>query len=249
MNRRISTLNIKILNLISGGVCSIRACRQPLILYDKAGVPVSHIGKIAHISAYSPSGSRGDVNIPREQISEYDNLILLCPTCHDTVDAVPDQYPIEYLKEEKRIHELWFKERLYKYIPQVCSPELIIASQAIATGDYYSSDDLNIVPTIDKIVKNNFTNKVITLIDMGLNRSGEVKRFFKAQQQVDKHFVRRLTHSFKTEYYKQKHTCSDDELFFSMLTYARFGNKDMIVNASSLVILSYLFQICEVFEK
>ncbi|OWK45158.1 transposase [Fimbriiglobus ruber] len=48
----------------------------------------------------------------RNDIDEYNNLILLCKVHHKKVDDQPETYPIEKLREMKAAHERWVKERL-----------------------------------------------------------------------------------------------------------------------------------------
>jgi len=249
MKRRISANTIKILHSKSAGRCSIESCRKYLILEDKDNIATRYIGEMAHIIGHSPNGPRGDDSAARDEISNHNNLILLCPTCHSTVDALEEQYTIEYLKEEKSKHELWIHELLAQNMLKVSSPELIIAAKAIATGDHYIPMYYDIMQSNEKIAKNNFTQKVAALIDMGLRRGGEVKSYFKEQEKLDKDLINRLKNSFKEEYQKQKQHSTGGSLFESMLSFAKFGHKDMTINAASLAILSYLFQICEVFEK
>lgn len=249
MNRRISTNTIKILHSKSAGRCSIESCRKYLILEDKENIVTRYIGEMAHIIGHSHNGPRGDSRVSQEELSNHNNLILLCPTCHSTVDTLAEKYTIEYLREEKSKHEFWIHESLEQNMLKVSSPELIIAAKAIATGDHYIPMYFDIIQSNEKIYKNHFTQKVAALIDMGLRRGGEVKSYFKEQEKLDKGLINRLKNSFKEEYQKQKQHSSGDSLFESMLSFAKFGHKDMTINAASLAILCYLFQICEVFEK
>lgn len=55
---------------------------------------------MAHIIAKSENGPRGN-NLPED--NTYDNLILLCPNHHKTVDKNPLEYPPEEkLKQIKK---------------------------------------------------------------------------------------------------------------------------------------------------
>jgi hypothetical protein len=61
------------------------------------------LGEVAHIIPASPKGPRSDVNqtadVSEELTNDPDNLMLLCPTCHNTIDKTPDGYPIEDLTD------------------------------------------------------------------------------------------------------------------------------------------------------
>jgi len=63
------------------------------------------IGKIGHIVGHSDKGPRGDPNYPRDKLETYENWILLCPTCHDTVDALDSRYTVADLRRLKAEHE------------------------------------------------------------------------------------------------------------------------------------------------
>ena len=60
---------------------------------------------MAHIIGKKEDGPRGDDELPISQRDEYDNLILLCPNCHTTVDKNPHLYPKETIEKWKKEHE------------------------------------------------------------------------------------------------------------------------------------------------
>jgi hypothetical protein len=53
-----------------------------------------------------------DLALSDEQRDAYENLILLCGTCHRVVDGQPLDYPVHVLLELKRAHEAWVSTRL-----------------------------------------------------------------------------------------------------------------------------------------
>jgi hypothetical protein len=59
------------------------------------------IAERAHIVAHSASGPRGDSSVPSDYLSDPANIVLLCPTCHTTVDKAPDAYPPSLLLAKK----------------------------------------------------------------------------------------------------------------------------------------------------
>jgi len=85
----------------SGGYCANPACRAELLLplVDK----LINIGEMAHVIASSPNGPRGSVK-PGER-ETFENLVLLCGTCHSIVDAAPEQFPVQLLARWKRDRE------------------------------------------------------------------------------------------------------------------------------------------------
>lgn len=99
----IRSLDIKKLYGRSAGRCNF--CEMILVEEDV------HIGQMAHVIAESPKGPRGE-DLPAD--NTYNNLILLCPTHHVTVDNAPHLYPVEYLKRIKENFEKSIFLRLEK---------------------------------------------------------------------------------------------------------------------------------------
>lgn len=61
---------------------------------------------MGHIVPHSPGGPRSEAGRSVE-IDGFDNLILLCPSCHRTVDKEPDLWPEADLRDVKAEHEGW----------------------------------------------------------------------------------------------------------------------------------------------
>lgn len=76
----------------SAGMCNL--CRNR----------INELNEVAHIIAYSPNGPRGNIEFDAEFINSYENLILLCPTCHKKVDDNPDKFPVNFLINKKQEH-------------------------------------------------------------------------------------------------------------------------------------------------
>lgn len=98
----ISDKDIKKLWGLAAGKCSFPSCGVDCIPFLNAENPTI-IGEMAHIIAKKPNGPRG-VSTGGEDT--YENLILLCPTHHTTIDKAPEGiYSVELLKEWKEQHE------------------------------------------------------------------------------------------------------------------------------------------------
>jgi hypothetical protein len=98
----VSEADIKLLWGRAAGMCSRPGCNTDLTRLIEGGRNYN-IGEMAHVIAQSPSG-------PRARgvggTDTYDNLILLCPTCHADVDKAPaGVFPEDILHEWKRLHE------------------------------------------------------------------------------------------------------------------------------------------------
>lgn len=100
----------------SGGYCQNPGCSTNLVPFFRDGT-VTNIHELAHIIAQSPHGPRGSATLSISDRDNYENLILLCPTCHTLIDKNPGQYPEILLEEWKATHEqriqLLFDSRLY----------------------------------------------------------------------------------------------------------------------------------------
>lgn len=60
----------------------------------------------AHIYAFSAAGPRGKQDIQPELLNKFENLILVCPTCHLLIDRNPDRYTAAIVQQWKTAHEL-----------------------------------------------------------------------------------------------------------------------------------------------
>lgn len=102
--------DIKLLWGRSGGRCSL--CKCPLSHESATQDHVFHIGAQAHIVAKSSGGPRGTVALSQIERRAYSNHILLCPTDHAFVDASPEDFPPQRLRDIKEAHENWVRDRL-----------------------------------------------------------------------------------------------------------------------------------------
>lgn len=87
----------------SGGYCQRPACNQPL--FREAGARVVHIAEMAHIFAAQDDGPRANADLLEEDRGLFENLILLCPTCHTIIDKAPEEYPDAAIRDWKESHE------------------------------------------------------------------------------------------------------------------------------------------------
>lgn len=80
------------------------------------------IGEMAHVIGYKKDAARGCAK--RQYDNSYDNLILLCPTCHTKVDKAPKHFSVKTLKSKKREWEDKVARKLdveaYKSLRPLC---------------------------------------------------------------------------------------------------------------------------------
>jgi hypothetical protein len=95
-----SERDVKILLARSMNHCAYPNCSS-LIVQPTGTIT----GEICHIKARSKKWPRYDETQTDEQRHAYENLILLCRNHHKIVDAEPEKYTVELLKEIKQMQE------------------------------------------------------------------------------------------------------------------------------------------------
>lgn len=101
---KIADKDIKLLWGRAGGYCSNPDCRTKVSEVGANGESFL-TGEQAHIVARQAGGPRGQEG---GGSNAYENLVLLCPTCHTKIDKSPDgTYAVEMLLLWKEQHEAW----------------------------------------------------------------------------------------------------------------------------------------------
>ena len=95
-SRKIPEKDLKKLWGRAAGRCSL--CHDNVLPLIDNNVDV--IGDMAHVIAYKKDGARGEDG--SEYNNSYENLLLVCPTCHRIIDHNPLKYPSEVLFTKKQ---------------------------------------------------------------------------------------------------------------------------------------------------
>ena len=87
----------------AAGHCQKPDCLDALFPDDLGGV--KHIAEMAHVIPHGEAGPRHE-DRPEGEFDHdaFENLILLCPTCHTKIDKDPDGFPRNILLEWKNNH-------------------------------------------------------------------------------------------------------------------------------------------------
>lgn len=86
----------------SGGYCQNPNCNENLFKsFEEKEI---HIAEIAHIISVN-NGARTNSKLTPEEKGNYNNLILLCPNCHTTIDKAEDSFPEELILKWKLEHK------------------------------------------------------------------------------------------------------------------------------------------------
>lgn len=104
MSRYISVSIRSMLWGLAAGRCEFRGCNIDLSHHPQTMEQVN-IAEVAHIVGFSEDGPRGEKDISKELARDIENLMLVCLTCHKTIDSNPGGYPIALLREMKHEHE------------------------------------------------------------------------------------------------------------------------------------------------
>ena len=237
---------VKLLWGKSGNLCAM--CHEYLV-QDEGGNGFNPIGEMAHIEGENPGSARYNTHMTDSERCKYENLILLCPTCHTKIDNDIHKYTMDMLKELKQEHEQWIIELLETNIVNVTFTELEVIIKYLISNPVGSNDNsLTIIPPKEKIEKNELSTDIVYLINIGLLQVKQVKSYLNVN--IDRQFSERLKRGFVKEYSDMKNNgLKGDALFYELLKFASNNSKDFIVRAAGLSVLVYYFELCEVFEK
>jgi tetratricopeptide (TPR) repeat protein len=111
--RNYSQQTIKRLFSLSGNLCAFPNCDK-LIVNSNGTI----IGEICHINALNENGPRFNDKLTENELNDFENLILLCPTCHTTVDKEFNIYTTDKLKQFKNQQIDKFKNNEYSFDPE-----------------------------------------------------------------------------------------------------------------------------------
>ena len=150
--RNIKENTRRLLYANSGNVCAMYGCTNPLIHAN-----TSNISEICHIEAVNEDGARYNDKLSEEYVNSYDNLVLLCPTCHSIVDSKLNEsfYTVSYLSEMKKFHEQQVQEVLMS--KAAIEPPISIKGYDVSEiVDYYNSLYKNEIDAafVRKVLKN-----------------------------------------------------------------------------------------------
>ncbi|MCX5727746.1 MAG: HNH endonuclease [Nitrospirae bacterium] len=243
--------DLKLLWGLAAARCSHPDCRKPLIREATKDDPHAVLGKIAHISDFSPSpdSPRTDPSLTVSELNAYDNLILLCGDHHDEIDKQKRTFPKDKLLKWKREHEAWVFSRLEQLVPSIGFAELEVVCQGIIGGSTPPSDPKIPTPPLEKMRKNGLTEKLRMRLSLGLSIFTEVEQFIQGVARLNSHFPEQLKAGFIRRYDDARQQgILGDALFETLHDFASSGSSNFERQAAGLAVLCYLFQTCEVFE-
>ena len=247
MNRKkIPQPDMKILWARSGSRCAL--CRTDLIQEKREGSEYP-IGEMAHIEGENPASARHNPDMTNDEKNRYDNLILLCPNCHTTIDKNHQGYTVEKLRQIKRDHEKWVEESLKEHMPDITFAELeVIIKHLIVIPTLEDEDYVTIIPPREKIEKNDLSPEIENYITIGMLKVKQVKDYLNKNPDIQ--FSDRLRAGFVNKYRELRNEgLEGDALFYALLDFASNSSPDFRYMTAGLSVLTYFFELCEVFEE
>ena len=162
----ISQSSMKILWAKSGSRCAM--CDN--LVVERQTDTLIPVGEMAHIKGHKPDSARYDDSQSDIERHSYNNLILLCPTCHTIIDKSAAEYSVDYLHEIKSLHEERIERAIKKSLPTITFRELEETLRHIIDNPplKYDNEDFGLIPIEDKVHKNSLTPQAEQMLKMGM---------------------------------------------------------------------------------
>lgn len=234
----------------SAGHCASPSCRRPLVLPPSGTDPAVIVGERAHIFAFSDRGPRPNPSLTSEERNAYENLILLCGHCHATVDRQPDSHPVALLQSWKLQHETWVETCLRQAGSDIGAATLEVVCAALLDTAPPSDADLSLTPIREKMSKNGLSDRTGRILLLGSLQSRQVGAYLDGVARYDPKLPERLRGGFVRRYEALRLDGLDGDNLFAALagwSSAKSGSFDR--QAAGRAVLTYLFQVCDVFER
>lgn len=234
-----------------GAICARPGCGQRLIVDGTAHDGPAVIGKMAHIRAFSPEGPRHDPSLTQSEIDSADNIILLCPTDHEIVDAQDSTYTVAELRDWKGKQEAFVLDAVDARVRSVGFEELKVVTEALLAvpGALPNHLALPLRPA-EKMERNGLTAKVSDTLTAGYLRFDDVQAFVSRTEALQPGYGDALAEGFRERYRELiGQGLTGDAVFFALVDWSAAGNTTFDRTAAGVAVLTYLFHVCEVFES
>ena len=214
----------------------------------------SLLGNIAHIESLNENGPRFNENLTIKQRNAEDNLIVLCPTCHEKVDSDPKKYTVDYLKNMKEDHIKNMRLVKENYSINFDFDDLYYASKNIISNKIelpidkiIDKEDFTLADIDYKLNRNDLTSITKNNIISGLVQQKAIEDFFVFMSKENESFYDLIKNSLQSSYESLKQKYHGDFLFLAIYNNFKEGLTENQQNAC-LAIIVYFFTICELFE-
>jgi hypothetical protein len=185
-----------------------------------------------------------------EERSAPSNLLVADPRCHTRIDNDAVSFTVQKLTAIKSEHEQQVRSKQREIIPTIGFPEFEVVIEFLRRAPISSEtgSDLVLVPPAEKIARNGLSEAVKGQITLGMAQTWQVKDYL--NRQPDAGFSDRLRRKFVEEYRRLREAqASPDALFGSLLSFCTLDSPELRTQLAGLSVLTYFFELCEVFEK
>lgn len=135
---RVPPAQEKVVIARSGNRCAYPSCGLDLAIDPKAdGDRPKATGKVAHIAAASPGGPRYDPEMTPGERGSAHNLIYLCGSHHDAVDAQLEYHSRDFLLKAKFAHEEAVERAVRNALGRVTYEELTVVCTVIGSAQSF----------------------------------------------------------------------------------------------------------------
>lgn len=237
----------------SGNACAYPGCGVVLVADAQNFLDLDKpVGKVAHIRAASPNGPRFDASMTTAERGSASNLVYLCGPHHDAIDAQLHHHTAEFLRAAKRQHEAAVARAVRHALGEVTFEHLSLICSVLGAASV-PAEAIELPLEIEqKIRLNELGEDAASKIREGLAQQQRVQKFIEFQTTLTSDFGTRLSARFKAEYYGAlAEGFHGDDLFDRLTTTALESSGPVAtakVQAAALAVVSYLFELCEIFE-
>lgn len=248
--------DVKLLYSRSFGKCGFPACPNFCVEEDMSTSAIYNSGQIAHIEGVAKNSARHNPKLTLKARDAYPNWILMCGDHHPRIDAqgrkVETTYTVETIRKWKRELESRLVTQTQQVMPSVTSLELEFVTKYLVNDTAVAKPDGSFIllEVKEKIQKNKLSAYVEKLLEVGIAKAPEVSNFVNKMEGMTSGFSENLRAGFVAKYAEfYRLGLREDALFESLRDYACQGSTDNAKRAAGLAVLSYYFELCEVFEK
>lgn len=210
------------------------------------------LGEIAHIHGERPQSARYLPTLSSAARNAADNLLYVCPEHHTIIDTQVADYPAERLRHIKAEHEAAVERRLGVAVADVGFAELEVVCRRIIDGPAAgaAAPSFLVVELGAKMALNGLSERTGHLLRIGLASASVVADYLAKMESLDPGFPERLRRGFVSEYQTQvERGLRGDVLFAGLWDFACQGSSDFPRRAAGLVVLTHLFEACDLFER
>lgn len=245
----------KVLVTACAGRCCFPGCTTDLLTgqNDDRNNRQFFIGEICHVDPFSRSGPRGQTLSRMEMINELDNLVIMCPTHHTTIDKAATQYPGEIILQWKVQHEQRMAELIRGRAPFAGSPEIKQALHWLSAKAEMTqiSEEMAVhCPPHEKIVINNLDQRSQQILITGMGAASLVGNYMVHQEKMHSGFIDSIRGVFIGEYLRLKQLGTESNItFYTLYASCLSDYSDFSSHFASCCLVYYFFEKCEIMEK